>query len=144
MYKMKNIKDFKKKIAALESEYGVKFSDIPENEDGRITIKNTGSKTITILPESRKNVGAKESEEEKAYMNELVFIRLFKDNSRYKDDLFVAVNGENCVIKRGAWVKVKRKFAKVIDSSLIQDQIAGDLMASKEKEFAMETVERNI
>ena len=33
--------------------------------------------------------------------NTLVEIELFRDNKDYKDDVFVAVNGESCVIARG-------------------------------------------
>ena len=96
------------------------------------------------MPDRERSQQAMESDEERRYMNEEVTIRLFKDNSRYKDDLYVAVNGENCVIKRGSFVKVKRKFAEVIDRSLIQDQLTGDLMENKAREFAKESVERNI
>ena len=142
--KMKNINELKKKIAALESEYGVKFSKVPEDKSEEIVIENKGAKVITIASGIKRSEQDKESDVEKAYMNEMVTMRLFKDNSRYKDDLYVAVNGENCVIKRGAWVKVKRKFAEVIDRSLIQDQLTGDFMESKAREFAKESVARNI
>ena len=37
-----------------------------------------------------------------------VRIRLFKDNSRYKGDLFVSVNGVNYKIRRGVEVEVPR------------------------------------
>ena len=40
-------------------------------------------------------------------MEEYIAIKLFKDNDRYKDDVYVAVNGHNCLIKRGEWVKIK-------------------------------------
>ena len=33
--------------------------------------------------------------------------------SYYKDNVFVAVNGESCVIMRGKKVKIKKKFADV-------------------------------
>lgn len=51
---------------------------------------------------------------------EYVEIELFQDGERYKDSLFVAVNGENCIIPRGKPVKVKRKFAEVIKNSIEQ------------------------
>ncbi len=35
-----------------------------------------------------------------------VKIKLFKDNSRYKGDLFVSVNGTNYKIRRGVEVEV--------------------------------------
>lgn len=141
---MKNINELKNKIAALEKEYGVKFADIPENREEEILIENKGTRVITIAPSEKNACRHKESREEKDYMNQMVSIRLFKDNSRYKDDLYVAVNGDNCVIKRGSWVKVKRKFAEVIDRSLIQDQLTGDFMDNKEREFADASVARNI
>ena len=50
-----------------------------------------------------------------AYLNEPVKIRLFRDNDRYRDRVYVAVNGRNCLIERGKWITVKRKFALVLD-----------------------------
>ena len=78
----------------------------------------------------------KANEERKAYMNELVEIRLFKDNNKYKDDVYVSVNGENCVIKRGLPVKVKRKFALVLENSDMQDFETSQLIEKKSSEFA--------
>ena len=37
---------------------------------------------------------------DQAYLEEYIAIKLFKDNDRYKDDVYVAINGKNCVIKR--------------------------------------------
>lgn len=78
----------------------------------------------------------KADEERKAYWNELVEVELFKDNNKYKDDVFVAVNGENCVIKRGERVMVKRKFAQVLDDSKINDFKTSELIDKKSREFA--------
>ena len=41
-----------------------------------------------------------------------VRIRLFKDNSRYKGDLFVSVNGVNYKIRRGVEVKCRPKWPR--------------------------------
>lgn len=78
----------------------------------------------------------KANEERKAYWNEPVKVKLFKDNNKYKDDVFVAVNGENCVIKRGLEVEVKRKFADVLDKSDLQDYETSMLIEKKSNEFA--------
>ena len=78
----------------------------------------------------------KANEERKAYWDELVEVRLFKDNNKYKDDVFVAVNGENCVIKRGEKVMIKRKFAAVLESSDMQDYETSKLIEKKSSEFA--------
>lgn len=75
-------------------------------------------------------------EERKAYWDELVPIKLFKDNNKYRDDVFVAVNGETCQIQRGVEVKIKRKFADVLEKSLGQDFETSMLMEKKQNEFA--------
>jgi len=73
---------------------------------------------------------------------ELVTIQLFKDNGRYKDDLYVCVNGERLLIQRGKPVQVKRKFAEVIESSMRQDQLAGAMMQRLEDEYIRATDEK--
>lgn len=65
-----------------------------------------------------------------AYLEEYVDVKLFKDADRYSDDVYVAVNGQNCLIKRGEWVKIKRKFALVLDQSEIQDMKTSELIAA--------------
>jgi hypothetical protein len=78
----------------------------------------------------------KANEERKAYWNELVEVRLFKDNNKYRDDKYVAVNGENVNIRRGETVKVKRKFADALDKSDTQDYETSMLIEQKSSEFA--------
>jgi hypothetical protein len=70
-----------------------------------------------------------------AYLNEYVAVKLFRDNDRYKDDVYVAVNGRNCVIKRGEWVKIKRKFALVLDQSEIQDMQTAEYLEAEQARF---------
>lgn len=96
-----------------------------------------------LLAEAKASVGGelteeqkKAEEERKAYWNELVKVKLFKDNDKYKDDVFVAVNGENCVIQRGVEVMIKRKFAHVLDNSDLQDFETSKMIEKKSKEFA--------
>ena len=72
---------------------------------------------------------------EQAYLEEYIAIKLFKDNDRYKDDVYVAINGKNCVIKRGEWVKIKRKFALVLDQSEIQDMKTAEMLEAEQNRF---------
>ena len=78
----------------------------------------------------------KANEQRKEYWNESVKVKLFRDNNKYKDDVFVSVNGENCVIKRGIDVEIKRKFAAVLDNSDLQDYETSLLIEKKSNEFA--------
>ncbi len=96
-----------------------------------------------IVADAKASVGGglteeqkKANEERKAYWDELVKVKLFRDNNKYKDDVFVSVNGENCVIKRGIEVEIKRKFAAVLDSSDLQDYETSMLIEKKSGEFA--------
>ena len=72
---------------------------------------------------------------EEAWLNEYVEVRLFKDNEKYRDDVYVAINGKNCVIKRGEWVKIKRKFALVLDQSEIQDMQTAEMLEAEQNRF---------
>lgn len=67
--------------------------------------------------------------------DELVQIRLFRDNDKYKDDVFVAVNGESVQIKRGETVSVKRKFAEVLEQSERQDMATSRMMDERSAEY---------
>ena len=70
-----------------------------------------------------------------AYLEEYVAVKLFRDNDRYKDDVYVAVNGHNCVIRRGEWVRIKRKFAMVLDQSEIQDMQTAEMLEAEQNRF---------
>ena len=73
--------------------------------------------------------------DEEAYLTEYVAVKLFRDNDRYKDDVYVAVNGQNCLIKRGEWVKIKRKFALVLDQSEIQDMQTAEYLEAEQARY---------
>lgn len=67
---------------------------------------------------------------------ERVTIRLFKDGGKYKDDVFVAVNGETCVVKRGVPVQIKKKFAEVLERSMKQDEATAALIERESSSYA--------
>lgn len=98
-----------------------------------------------LLAEARAAAGDRTgmTEEElaahKAYMNEEVEIKLFKDNDKYKDDVIVGCNGEFIAIKRGERVKIKRKYAEILDNSEHQDYETSCLIEAKSKEFEAAT-----
>jgi len=61
-----------------------------------------------------------------------VRIRLLKDTSRYKGDLFVSVNGVNYQLQRGKNIEVPPEVAEVIRHSQEQD----DQTAARMEELA--------
>ena len=109
----------------------------------RAEVEKSKAEAAKILADAKASVNGelteeqkKANEERKAYWDELVEVKLFRDNNKYKDDVFVAVNGENCVIKRGEKVMIKRKFADVLDKSDMQDYETNMLIEKKSNEFA--------
>lgn len=75
---------------------------------------------------------------------ELVPIRLFKDNDKYKDDVFVAVNGERVQIKRGETVHIKRKFADVLEQSMRQDTATAHMIERESASFEAKAAALNV
>ena len=69
---------------------------------------------------------------------ELVSVKLFKDNDRYKGDVFVAVNGRRFQIKRGVEVKIPKYVAEVLAQSAEQDQNTAQLIERESSRFAAE------
>ena len=90
--------------------------------------KATTGKADTMTPEERA--------EYEARMNEEVEVKLFKDNDKYKDPVFVGCNGETIAIERGVRVKIKRKFAEILDNSDNQDYETSKLIEQKQAEFS--------
>ena len=60
-------------------------------------------------------------------------IKLFKDNSRYKEDLFVSVNGVNYKIRRGVEVEVPPEVAEVLEHSQMQDERTAARIAAADR-----------
>lgn len=85
----------------------------------------TKTNTETINPDATVGVAP----------NDEVQIHLFKDGGKYKGDVFVAVNGKRCLIKRGETVKVKQKYAEVLANSQRQDSATADLIERKSEEY---------
>ena len=71
-------------------------------------------------------------------------IRLFKDNDKYKDDVFVAVNGRSFQIKRGETVQVPAYVAEVLEQSMAQDNATANLIERESSAYAAEAKARNI
>ena len=125
---MENNKEYNDALLALKEEYEQKLSKM-EAECALLRKKEKDA------DDQRKVKRAKEEE----YLNEYVSIKLFRDNDKYKDDVYVAVTGKNCIIKRGEWVKVRRKFALVLDQSEIQDLKTAAFLEAEQKKFEAES-----
>lgn len=59
-----------------------------------------------------------------------VIVNLFYDGDKYKDPLYVGINGHNWLVKRGEPVEVPEEVAAVIDQSLKQDGKTAQMIRS--------------
>jgi hypothetical protein len=116
---------YKETIAALKAEYEQKLAE-----------KDAENALLRAEKKSAADKARATAKEYESYLNEYISVKLFKDNDRYRDDVYVAVNGQNCIIKRGEWVKIKRKFALVLDASEIQDMKTAEFIEKEQKSFA--------
>ncbi len=87
---------------------------------------------------------ASTGEAQSAASPEMVKIRLFKDNDKYKDDVFVAVNGRSFQIKRGVEVEVPGYVAEVLERSMRQDQATANMIERESSDYAAEAQRRGI
>ena len=115
-------------LSALRAEYEAKLAE-KEAENALLKAKKKTE------DEAREKSVAQAQKQ----LEEYVSVKLFKDGDKYRDNVYVAVNGENCIIKRGEWVRIKRKFAMVLDQSEIQDIKTAALIESEQSKFAEES-----
>ena len=73
----------------------------------------------------------------------MVSIKLFKDNHRYKDPMFVAVNDYSALIQRGVVVHVPYYVAKHIEEMQAQDENTASLIQTLTDEYNAKKTELN-
>ena len=86
----------------------------------------------------------KEEAVQEAAAKKMYEIRLFKDNNKYRDDVFVGVNGKGYMIKRGERVMVPEELKEVLDNSMEQDEFTARLIDEQVEAFADESRARGL
>ena len=69
----------------------------------------------------------------KGLSGKTVTINLFYDGDKYKDPVFVGINGMSWLVKRGEPVEVPVEVYDVLMNQMKQDKSAADLMKSLQK-----------
>ena len=109
------------KTVTPEENVAIEETVTPEEN---VTHEETTTPEETATPEEQKEPTEK--------------IFLFKDDSTYKDDLFVSVNGRNFQIHRGVEVEVPACVAEVIRNSDRQKQLAEQRLEKLAEQFIKE------
>ena len=97
------------------------------------TVPQKAESQVAVMQEKKARERFLKAQE--AWLDEYVEIKLFKDNDKYKDDVYVAINGKNCVIRRGVWTRIRRKFSLLLDQSEIQDLRTAEMIENESKRF---------
>lgn len=143
----------KKEAAANEQQATTQATPAAEAEDiiakakaeAAAIVAEAQAKAKETLEAAKETLeAAKETAPAAPKPNDLVPIRLFKDNDKYKDDVFVAVNGRSFQIKRGETVQVPAYVAEVLEQSMAQDNATANLIERESSAYAAEAKARNI
>lgn len=81
-----------------------------------LTVKAVDQKTVT------RRVPAKQ---------EKVKVKLFRDSGKYKDDVYVNLNGRRFMVPRGVEVEVPSGVAEILNNSMSQDEATEHYVRSK-------------
>ena len=119
---LEEIEELKKKLAAAEKKAKTAEKRAEEAELQLVTQPLQANEPV--MPGRAKTVAEILAEEEK------VEFTLFKDDGKYKDDLYVCVGGMSYQIKRGVPVKVPKSVYEAIRNSEKQDREAADRLAA--------------
>ena len=95
--------------------------------------KESGANTPLVLPDPSMTPTIPFME------TETVRIRLFKDEYRYKQPLYVSINGKNWLIKRGVEVEVPKYVADFISQLEAEDQRIWEKVAKEEEQYKQDT-----
>lgn len=135
------VKETVEVIATPEKSYEDKIAELmaAAEERANAVIEKAEKAAEEIVKKATKATDKTSTDEENKKINdeleEYTVVQLFKGDGKYADDVFLAVNGENCVVKRGYPVKIKKKFALILEQSYQQDIMANEYMSQKQDEF---------
>lgn len=124
-----------------EKNYEDKIADLmaAAEERAKAIVEDAKKTSEEIIKKATEATDKTSTDEENKKINdeleEYTVVQLFKGDGKYADDVFLAVNGENCVVKRGYPVKIKKKFALILEQSYQQDIMANEYMSQKQDEF---------
>mgnify|MGYP007114423679 FL=1 len=124
-----------------EKSYEEKIAELMAAAEERATaiVENAKKTSEEIIKKATEATDKTSTDEENKKINdeleEYTVVQLFKGDGKYADDVYLAVNGENCVVKRGYPVKIKKKFALILEQSYQQDIMANEYMSQKQDEF---------
>lgn len=123
------------------------------NENPQITLTLEELETLIDKKLAEKQAASAAKEQEKVRVGDkqyvaaekkMVPVELFRDNGRYKNDVYACVNGKPWNVPRGQRVEIPECHAEVIQRSMKQDDATSTMMRKyqddwQKKEASMPT-----
>lgn len=66
---------------------------------------------------------------------DMVKVKLFRDNGKYKDDVFVGLNGKRYMVPRGVEAEVPSGVYEILKNSMSQDEATEQYMRKKAEDW---------
>lgn len=124
----------KKPVKKTEPEVEPKAELTPEIE--ALIKARVEAEIEAAKPETEEQIREEQKRKEiDEWLNQRVTVKLMKDSERYKDDVFVGVNGKGWLIKRGVPVQIPRYVAMALEDSLAQDEQTAMLIEKKTADY---------
>ena len=124
----------KKPVKKTEPEVEPKAELTPEIE--ALIKARVEAEIEAAKPETEEQIREEQKRKEiDEWLNQRVSVKLMKDSERYKDDVFVGVNGKGWLIKRGVPVQIPRYVAMALEDSLAQDEQTAMLIEKKTADY---------
>lgn len=107
-------------------------------------LENLVNKKLEEKLAAKQEVTAVGGKQHVAAEKKMVPVELFRDNGKYKNDIYVCVNGKPWNVPRGKRVEIPESHAEVIQRSMQQDDATTNMMRKyqddwQEKEAKMPT-----
>lgn len=110
-------------------ELEARIKELEEENEKLKTKEPEGTKKPMVLPDP--DMTPMIPYEEKEYVK----VKLFKDDYRYKNDLYVGINGKDWLIKRGKEVTLPKYVAEFIEKAMAEEARIWEKVEQEEVEF---------
>ncbi len=129
------MEELKAQLEAAKAEQAKAQAELTQAAEELAAAKAERDRLAEAAKDAEEKLAKEETAQNAPAEDEMVTVRLFKDNERYKDDVFVAVNGRRFQIQRGVPVQVPKYVADVLEQSMAQDMATSRMMDEKSAEF---------
>lgn len=107
-------------IDEIVTQQAARLQEMDKEEKDHVANPEAIKEAQARSPVAREPAKPKAVAESKTRAEERVWIRIAAGSTALeKGDVFANLNGDNCLIKRGEWVRVKKKFLNLFNDAIV-------------------------